>query len=253
MSPSDYLRAILQREAVDTGADAPLRRLEDEVQGLCAGWAGRHLLEVYPTGAYEKGTANQSGTSIDFIVSLSPQTPFSMHQIYESLFAALERQRLAPLRRPVGIGLVVSGATIDIIPGKRESLANDVHEIYSTRRKTALKTNLGQHVLDTLESGRREEIRILKLWRDQNGLEFPSYYLELTVTAALRRRPFGELAENVWHVLGYLEQLFVARAVLDAANANNVVSEELTALDRTAIAAAAADARGGKAWSQIVV
>ncbi len=253
MSPSDYLRTILQREAVDTSVGAPLRRLEDEVQALCAGWAGRHLLEVYPTGAYEKGTANQSGTSIDFLVSLSPQTPFTMHQIYESLFAALERQRLTPLRRPVGMGLTLSGACIDIIPGKRESLANDIHELYSTRREASLKSNLGQHVLDTLESGRREEIRVLKLWRDQNGLEFPSYYLELTVIAALRRRPYGELAENVWHVLGYLEQLFVARAVLDAANANNVVSEELTALDKAAVAAAAAEARSGKAWSEIVV
>ena len=47
------------------------------VQALCEAWAGRYLLEVYPSGAYEKGTANQSGISIDFVVSLSPQTPAS--------------------------------------------------------------------------------------------------------------------------------------------------------------------------------
>jgi hypothetical protein len=248
------LRAILHREAGDTGADAPLRRLEAEIERLCQIWAGRHLLEVYPAGAYEKGTANQSGVSIDFVVSLSPQTPFRMREIYESLHGALEREGLEPVRRPVALGLRLEGATIDIIPAKRESIANDIHEIYSSRREAAMKTNLTHHVLDTVEAGRREEIRILKLWRDQHGLEFPSFYLELATVAALRKRPLGELSDNVWHALGYFAQLFVARATLDPANANNVVSEELGTAQKMAIARAAAEIRtSGRPWSEIVV
>src|ERR1043165_3927155 len=101
VSPSDYLRAILQREQVDTSANAPLRALETQVQALCEAWAGKYLLEVYPAGAFEKGTANQSGTSIDFIVSLSPQTPFLTKQIYESLYAHFQRNGYEPERRAV--------------------------------------------------------------------------------------------------------------------------------------------------------
>ncbi|RYE44676.1 MAG: nucleotidyltransferase, partial [Hyphomicrobiales bacterium] len=215
VSPSDYLRAILEREAVDTSVNAPLRGLEAEVQALCEGWAGRYLLEVYPAGSFEKGTANRSGTNIDFIVSLSPQTPFVIKQIYESLLSHLQRAGLEPERRTVSIGLTLEGATIDVVPAKRESLSNDIHEIYSARRMAAIKTNLNHHVLDVIESGRREEIRVLKLWRDQHALDFPSFYLELSTMAALRRRPLGELADNVWAALGYFEQLFVGRAILD--------------------------------------
>lgn len=254
MSPSDYLRAILQREAVDTGADAPLRRLEAEIERLCRGWAGRHLLDVYPSGAYEKGTANQSGVSIDFIVSVSPQTPFRMREIYESLYGALDREGLLPTRRPVALGLRLEGATIDLIPAKRESINNDIHEIFSSRREASMKTNLTHHVFDAVESGRHEEIRILKLWRDQHGLEFPSFYLELATVAALRKRPLGELSDNVWHALGYFAQLFVARGTLDPANANNVVSDEMTTAQKLAIARAAAEIRtSGRPWSEIVV
>jgi hypothetical protein len=253
VSPSDYLRAILQREAVDTSTNAPLRQLEAEVQSLCERWAGRYLLEVYPGGAFEKGTANQSGISIDFIVSLLPQTPFLTRQIYESLFLHLERHGLEPERRTVSIGLRLDGATIDIIPAKRESLGNDVQEIYSARRNAAMKTNLNHHVLDVIESGRREEIRVLKLWRDQHELDFPSFYLELSTIAALRRRPLGELADNVWTALGYFEQLFVGRAILDPANANNVVSAEMTTNEKMAIAAAATATRGTRSWAEIVV
>ncbi len=252
VSPSDFLRAILQREAVDTGTNAPLRGLEAQVQALCDGWAGRYLLEVYPAGAYEKGTANQSGISIDFVVSLSPQTPFLTRQIYESLFSHLERHGLEPERRAVSLALRLDGATIDILPAKRESLSTDIHEIYSTRRNVAMKTNLNHHVLDVIESGRREEIRVLKLWRDQHELDFPSFYLELSTVAALKRRPLGELADNVWAALGYFEQLFVGRAILDPANANNVVSAEMTTNEKMAIAAAATATRATRSWSEIV-
>lgn len=252
VSPSDYLRAILQRDAVDTTAGAALRRLEAEVHALCETWAGRYLLEVYPAGAYEKGTANQSGISIDFVVSLSPQTPFTLRQIYESLHSHLQRSGLEAERRAVSIGLQLKGAVIDIVPARRESLNNDVHELYSPRRGAPLKTNLNHHVLDLIESGRREEIRILKLWRDQHGLDFPSFYLELSTVAALRRRPLGELADNVWAALGYFEQLFVGRAILDPANANNVVSAEMTTNEKMAIAAAASATRATRSWTEIV-
>ena len=252
VSPSEYLRSLLRREAVEEGANSNLRALEGKVERLCGAWGGRHLLEVYPAGAFEKRMANKSGVNIDFVLSLSPQTPFRIAEIYESLAGALKRQGLSAIRRPVSLGINLDGVEIDLIPAKRESLSSDVYELHSTLSGLSTKTNLTQHVLDAHESSRHEEVRILKLWRDQNGLDFPSFYLELTTCAALRRRPPGELADNVWMVLGYLESLFVARGVLDPANANNVVSSELTTVAKKRVAQAAAAARAGRPWSEIV-
>lgn len=252
MSPSDYLRDILNREAVDTASGAALRGLEGDIERLVGKWAGRNLLEVYPSGGYEKGMANASGTSIDFLVSLSPDTPYGMYQIYESLHGALQRGGLEPLRRSVSLGLEIGNVVVDLIPAKRASLDSDEHELYSTRRQSPITTNLGQHLLDAFEDGRQEEVRILKLWRDQAGLDLPSFYLELATVNALEGRPRGELADNVWQVLGYLGGPFVSRGLLDPANANNAVSAEMTTIEKRAIAAAAANARTQQAWSKIV-
>ena len=55
--------------------------------------------------------------------------------------------------------------------------------------------------------GRVAETRILKLWRDQQKLDFPSFYLEMVVIAALAGR-YGTLSDNVWTVFTYLRDSF---------------------------------------------
>ena len=252
VSADAYLRGLLSREAVDISLRSPLRTLEADIFDLCHGFAGRRLLEVYPGGAFEKGTANASGIAIDFVASFSPLATEPMQALYEGLFAELAAQGWDPVRRDVSIAMMVGDLAVDIIPARRESLSTDTHELWLDRQQRALKTNLGQHVLDTISSGHRDEIRVLKLWRDQNGLDFPSFYLELSVAAALRKRPVAGLAENVWAIFGYLETLFPARSVVDPASPLNVVSDQLKAPGREAVRRAAQEARAGRAWSEII-
>ena len=74
-----------------------------------------------------------------------------------------------------------------------------------------------------MKSGRREEIRIIKLWRQQNALDFPSFYLELTVLDALSGKRIGDLANNVWSVFEYLQDNFARARVIDPANTNRSI------------------------------
>jgi hypothetical protein len=252
VSASSYLRGILAREAVDVGMQSPLRLFESEIEGICRHWAGDHLLEVYPTGAFEKGTANRSGVTIDFLVSLSPAANYSMSDVYETLYEALHAAGLEPVRRDVSIGITMGRAAVDVLPARRVGLNTDEHAVFLRRTGETVITNLTQHVLDGIACGRREEIRLLKLWRDQQRLDLPSFYLELAVIAALRRRSAGELAGNVWEVLGYLETLFPARSLLDPANANNIVSDQMTAAQKDAVRKAAQYARAGRSWHDII-
>ncbi|MHB1103193.1 MAG: nucleotidyltransferase family protein [Devosia sp.] len=252
VSASSYLRGILAREAVDAGMQSPLRHLEAAVDGICRRWAGRHLLEVYPTGAFEKGTANRSGIAIDFLVSLSPAANYSMPDVHETLFEALGEAALDPVRRNVSLAVKMEGIAVDIVPARRVALTTDEHVLFSRRTGKTFTTNPTQHVLDAIACGRREEIRILKLWRDQQGLDLPSFNLELAVLAALRRRPIGELSDNVWAVFGYLDGLFSARSLLDPANANNIVSDQMTAAQKDMVRKAAQYARAGRSWQEII-
>lgn len=252
VSASEYLRDILQREAIDRGPASAMARLEGKIVALCQAWGSRHIVDVTPGGGYEKSMANRNGVSIDYVVWIHAQSERRIPEIYESMYSSFQRLGLAPIRRDVTVALNVGNMLVDLLPAKRLSMISDIHEIYSARRSAAITTNLHQHVLDSHDAGRQEEVRILKLWRDQNGLDFPSYYLELATQAALRRRPAGALADNVWAALGFFERLLVPRALLDPANAANIVSDELSGAQKRSIALAATAARNGRPWSEIV-
>ena len=252
VTADSYLRNILEREAVDSGIRSPLRGLETEIVGFCRDFCGSDPIEVYPTGAFEKGTANASGVAVDFLASFSPASPVPVHELFEALFEGLQSEGLQPVRRDVSVALMLDGVAVDIIPARREAMVTDVHELWLTRLQRPAKTNLTQPVLDAVGCHRRDEIRILKIWRDQHGLDLPSFYLELSVVAALRRQPVGALAANVWAALGYLERLFPARSILDPVNANNIVSDQLSPPGRDAVRRAAHYARSGMPWSEII-
>lgn len=252
ISADEYLRELLKREAVNTGMKSPLRALRKEIQEVCLELTDGKLLGLYPTGGFEKGTANASGVSIDYLASFAPTTQEPIRELYERLYAALERRGLEAVRRDVSVAVIMGDYGVDIIPAKREAMSSDMHELWLTRLGRPVKSDLTQHILNTASSGRREEIRVLKIWRDQQGLDFPSYYLELSVVAALRRRPQGELAANVWAVFGYLESLFPARSILDPVNANNIVSDMLGPPGKDNIRRAALYARRARAWSEII-
>ena len=252
VSASDYLRDILAREAVRPEATGDAARIDGKIAALCHAWGSRDIIDVTPGGGFEKSMANRSGVSLDYVVWIHARADRRIPELYESMFSAFQRLGLAPVRRHVTLALNLGSMVVDLLPAKRLSMISDIHEIYSTRRGIALTTNLHQHVLDSHDAGWQEEVRVLKLWRDQNGLDFPSYYLELATQAALRRRPAGALADNVWAALGFFERLLVPRAMLDPANAANVVSDELTAAQKRSIALAAAAARSGRPWSEIV-
>ncbi len=252
VSASQYLHDILDREAVGRADNVALDRSGEKIVALCRAWGGNDLIEVTAGGGFEKGLANRSGIRTDFVAWFHTRSGRRIAEIYESMFDSFDRLGLAPIRRHVTIALDLGDATIDLLPVRRLSMLSDIHEIYSARRELPLTTNLTQHVLDSHTAGWQDEIRVLKLWRDLNGLDFPSYYLELATVAALRRRPAGALADNVWAVLGFLERLLVPRAMLDPANAANVVSDELTSPQKRSVALAAAAARAGRPWSEIV-
>jgi hypothetical protein len=252
VSADEYLSGVLAREAVDTSPDSPFRGLLDDIADYGHRLAGGGLLGTYAVGGSEHDTANATGRPIGFLYSFSPQLPDSISKLYEGLFSLFERLGYEPERRDAGIVLLYKNVPIDIVPAKREAMSGEVHELWIARSKRAVKTSPFAHARHIRESGRIDEIRCLKIWRDQIGLDFPSFYLELSVLAALRNRPAGKLADNVWTVLGYLETLFPARSVLDPFNANNIVSDHMDAAGKDGIRKAASLARNGRPWSQII-
>jgi hypothetical protein len=146
----------------------------------------------------------------------------------------------------------VNGYSVDLVPGKRQGSYGDDHSLYRRKRDTWIKTNVATHIRHVVLAGRQRESRIIKLWRDQKRLDFPSFYLELAVIDALPRQIQETMSENVWRVFEYLTNRIQIARIVDPANTNNIVSDDLSIPDKNKISAAAASALGAKNWNEIV-
>jgi hypothetical protein len=249
-----YLRRILRREAVDTSPASPLRRVQATLAPVIWKWANGYLLSVEPSGSFSKGTANAGRTDIDLFISVSPDVTDTLSEIYEKLDRALKTAGYKTRRQNVSININVAGHSVDLVPARRQNLMLEDHWLYRRKIDSRTKTNVGVHALLVAHSGRTEEIRIVKLWRDQWGLDWPSFYLELTVLRALGTfTPYNDLAANVSKVFDFLRDEFAGTRIMDPANTNNIISEDLTSAEKRKISAAAAQARATPYWNDIVV
>lgn len=247
-----YLRGILRREAVDVSNTSPVHQVQATLWPIICKWANGYLLSVEPSGSFSKGTANASGTDIDLFISVSPEVTDNLREIYEKLERAVRDAGYVTRRQNVSINVMVGGHSVDLVPAQRQNLTLADHSLYRRKADSWTKTNVAVHAQYVSLSGRTEEIRTLKLWRDQARLDWPSFFLELTVISALRSAPYGDIAANVSKVFEFLRDDFMTARLVDPANTNNVVSDDLTLAEKARIKAAGAGARAKTYWRDIV-
>jgi hypothetical protein len=249
MNADQYLMTILRRETVDTSvAQAVLNTLRP----IIVPWGNQYLAGIAPSGAFAKGTAIKSGTDIDLFISLKPETRETLKEIYHSLYQRMQAAGLSPNVQNVSINVRVGSHSVDLVPGKRQNNLGTDHSLYRRRKDTWTQTNVLKHIQHVRNANRLHETRIIKLWRNQKGLDFPSFYLEMAVIAALSGARPGNLSGNVLKVLEYLRDTFVNARFVDPANTNNIISDDLDMTERAAIQRAAMAALG-RTWGDLVV
>jgi hypothetical protein len=251
MTGDQYLLGILTRETVDTGLNSPLRGVHALLRPMVRQWAGDKLLAFHPSGSFMKGTAIKSGTDIDLFISMSETTQETLKEIHDKLFARLVEKGYAPKRQNVSLNIRAFGYSVDLVPGKRQNSTSNDHSLYVRKAGTWRKTNVATHILEVRRANRLQEVRLLKLWRNQLGLDFPSFYIELAVARALAGRS-ATLEANISLVFEYLRDSFTSARFVDPANTNNVISDELTTTEKQKIASAGDKARSTPYWKDII-
>jgi hypothetical protein len=251
MNADQYLLSLIRRETVDTGDNSSVRGVIGTLRPVLVQWANNYLAGLAPSGSFAKGTAIRSGTDIDLFLSLRPETPNTLKEIYTTLANAVQGAGYTPRKQNVSINVRLGAYDVDLVPAKRQDNQGSDHSLYRRKADTWTKTNVAKHIAIVRAGGRLLETRILKLWRNQKGLEFPSFYLELTVIDALRYSQLGTLSDRVRRVLEYLGDSFVNARVIDPANTNNIISDDLTVAEKNAVKSAAVTALSGT-WSEFV-
>jgi hypothetical protein len=252
LEADEYLRSLLTFEAVNTSITSPVLTVRAELMPVLREWAGDNLLAVHPSGSFAKGTAIRSGTDIDLLLSLCGPGRMTLREVHESLFDALVAAGHRPRRQNVSINIKQNGYSVDLVPGHQQNPATADHSLYVRKSDTWIKTNIQKHIAYVRGAKRADEIRVVKLWRNQHGLDFPSFYLEMVAIRVLAARATPYLAGNVSAVFEYLRDALMHARFVDPANSNNVLSDLLNDSEKREIAAAARSALATARWIDIV-
>ena len=242
-TPNDtYLQSVIARHTPNFSAAQGINRLQiswNSLAPIVQKWAGEYLSELIVSGSTAKGTNISGSSDLDMFISLKPSTPENLSQIHDSLMLFLQQNGLSPRRQNVSIGFNYNGLSIDMTPGKRQSPNSNDHSIYSHKRKNWTKTNIQMYINTVRNSGRIGEIKLAKIWTKQNNLDFSSHYLEMAVMEALSGYSFGNLSNNFETVLTYFSQKLTSARFIDPANSKNVISDDLTALEKLLVSSKA--------------
>mgnify|MGYP000599963859 CR=1 FL=1 len=249
MSGDTYLRSILNQYAVNvSGAEAA----GTEIYPVIQKWGNSYLVKTEFSGSLAKGTGISIGTDADIFISVSSTTPGNLANLYETLFNAVTQSGYTARKQNVSIGTTVNGYKIDLVPGRRQSQHGNVHSLYKSKSGSWIQTNINTHINHVKGSNRIDEIRLAKIWRQLNNLDFPSFYLEMAVIDSLKYSSIGNLSDDFLKVLDFFRDSLASTRYVDPANTNNIISDDLDATEKSAISAQARLSRNQQTWGGIV-
>lgn len=254
---NNYLFQILQKyQAKDlTNYSVEIAQLKVALKT----WASSCFLEIKNSGSRAKGTAISLASDVDYLVSLSSkcnENNGGLKGTYDSLYEKLKKSYKNVRKQNVSLRINLNDREIDITPARKQFGNTNNHNLYASKYDTWKQTNIQKHVTDISLSGRTSEIKLLKIWRELNKLDFPSIYLEyLLVNIVLlnRSKDVSGLGDNVSHVLTELAKSSgnpLYSKVVDPANTNNILSDLLTQPEKTKIISAAQIAVKSN-WNQV--
>lgn len=224
-------------------------------------WANTCYLDILDSGSRAKGTAISLASDVDYVVSLTNNCNDNnggLRACYDTLFTKLNGIYPPVRKQNVSIRININGLSVDVTPARKYSGNTNYHNLYVSKSNTWKQTNIKLHINDISASGRTNEIKILKIWRELNNLDFPSIYLEYLITKnILLFKPKGidNLDSNVWYVLNELAKsngnpLFAR--IVDPASTTNILSDLLTLAEKQRIINLAQITIKKTNWSQIV-
>lgn len=253
MTPDEYVRNIISKYKIPNEVDLVTQIfVVNPLMDIIKTWAGEFLNEIQLSGSRAKGTAINISTDLDLLISLKSTTSITLKEIYNSLFNYISVKNINCRKQNVSIGIKYGGLSIDLVPGKKHMGNTNDHSLYRNKENTWTQTNINKHITQVRNSGRLEEIILLKTWSKLHNLDFPSIYLELVVIEALAYKNKNQPATNFLTLLDYLRDSFIDKTIIDPANTNNVISDDLYKYEKEMIAKKAKEIRNQESWGNII-
>lgn len=214
-------------------------------------------LEIKQSGSKAKKTAIKGKSDIDLFLSITDSgNAETLENYYNSAFKYLKNYGLNVRKQNVSIGLKYNGLDIDIVPAKKVNTTSYEryydHYLWSNKRNERTLTNIQKHIDMVNNSGLQKEIMLIKIWRENHNLDFPSIYIEQLCINELSRNNLYNLADNFIHMLNYIKDNIENKSIVDPSNCNNIISDLLTKQEKKDIASQARESLSKEYWKDIL-
>jgi|GEM_PF-2142061 len=255
---SNYIEQINKKYQHPVGIDKSIKeKVFDPLEHHITSWAYRNnisLTDVKLSGSRAKGTAISMTSDMDVFIYLSLSNTDSLKNVYNSLYEYFASSKVsnACVRQSVSIGVRFNGMNIDLIPGQRLSDYHGDHSLYKSERDICTHTNIDKHIKIVRNSFWVPEMVAAKIWRHCHKLSFPSILVELVTIEALNQKGTTDHDKNFVLLLGYLKDKIQTVKIIDPANNDNIISDDITPIEKKKIAEKAKDCRTKKLWTEIL-
>ena len=183
----------------------------------------------YFGGSRGKKTMIKESYDLDIVLYFPETTNNSVQEIYNYVARYLGSSNYDIMLKNVAIRVLKrDNYHIDIVTAKRIIGSEDSAFLWKNKVGKMLKTNIVQHIMSIREFGRRDAIKLLKLWKVRNEIDFPSFILEQLIIRALKNNSGLPLDEAINEVLEFISENIQTIRLVDPANTNNILTDEDT-------------------------
>ena len=251
MSAQQYLQSLLDQQNLPEAELSGLRNLRGEVEAQVRTLEG--VQRVLYGGSYGKDTMIRELYDLDIVVYWASDCGYTLEGIFTAVGKVLSKRWKFVNPKTVAWEMPFQGGFhVDVVPGRALNASFKYANLHRTDTRTSLQTSIRVHIDTVANSGRRDVIRLMKLWRKRKSVPFKkTLALELATIEGCKGCRTADLGDQVWSVLQYLRDSFLKARIVDPANSNNIISDDIALADKQAIQRIAAATLQAKTWEEV--
>jgi hypothetical protein len=244
MSDKGYLQTLLDNQMLDESELDTLSEHRKEVESFLREEFGSTPTIKYG-GSKAKGTMIQESYDLDIICYFPDTENRTLKEIYDDAKNVLGKNYIVDPKtsaiRIIDLKHENGDYHIDVVPGKFiDKDKSDAFLHISTAEGERMQTNIDTHIKTIKDSQCQEVIKLIKLWKVRNGINFRTFVLELAVIRAMDDfSDKDDLEKSLREALLFLKDNIQNVKLVDPANSNNIVSEILSEADKAIISMSA--------------
>jgi hypothetical protein len=249
----DYLHNVLSDNNIrgDRTLYAIAVKKRDQIKDFLS-YKFKGMLSGTPVnwGSTARGTAVGDNFDFDIIVPFSVSSFNSLEEMYNTMYEALYRKfdgvnaKVRKQKRSLGVTFYFNSLELhfDVVPGREinnyradKELNLFVRPENFWSRPSRIKTNLNAHRDMTVNRpDERKVVKLLKLYRDRNGLNAKSTVIQHIVIQSFDyQTPSYSLSDNLIYAMEYIAENLATSRLVDPANTGNVISESMSDFERS--------------------